>query len=77
MPIYEYRCAACGASFEHLARTLHEPPPACPTCGAEHVRKLLSSFSAHMAAGKGASAGPPPGCAGGTCASGTCPYARG
>jgi putative FmdB family regulatory protein len=42
MPLYEYRCRACGRSFEFLQK-LHEPPVAvCPECGGELV-KLLSA----------------------------------
>jgi putative FmdB family regulatory protein len=43
MPLYEYQCDACGAQFE-LIRKFSDPPlQVCPTCGAERVRKLLSS----------------------------------
>jgi len=43
MPLYEYQCDACGARFE-LIRKFSDPPlTICPTCGAEQVRKLISS----------------------------------
>lgn len=43
MPLYEYQCDSCGARFE-LIRKFSDPPlEACPTCGAEGVRKLVSS----------------------------------
>jgi len=43
MPLYEYQCDSCGAQFE-LIRKFSDPPlQVCPTCGAEGVRKLLSS----------------------------------
>jgi putative FmdB family regulatory protein len=43
MPLYEYQCDSCGARFE-LIRKFSDPPlSACPTCGAESVRKLISS----------------------------------
>jgi len=46
MPLYEYRCA-CGAEFETLVRTSSQADEqSCPTCGADHVRRLLSVFSA-------------------------------
>jgi putative FmdB family regulatory protein len=32
MPIYEYRCAACGAQVEVLVRS-HTTTPSCPRCG--------------------------------------------
>ena len=41
MPIYEYRCQSCGATFEVLQRLADEPPVACPTC-AGPVEKLVS-----------------------------------
>ena len=46
MPIYEYVCRKCGNAFEHLARTLSEPAPKCPQCGAARPAKQLSVFSA-------------------------------
>jgi putative FmdB family regulatory protein len=43
MPLYEYQCDSCGARFE-LIRKFSDPPlAACPTCGKEGVRKLVSS----------------------------------
>jgi putative FmdB family regulatory protein len=43
MPLYEYQCDSCGARFE-LIRKFSDPPlSVCPTCGAEAVRKLISS----------------------------------
>lgn len=44
MPIYEYRCESCGASFEKMVR-LSAPTPACEVCGAADVRKLISQTS--------------------------------
>jgi putative FmdB family regulatory protein len=43
MPLYDYRCKACGAEFEALVR----PPaaPACPTCASPDLERLLSGFS--------------------------------
>ena len=44
MPVYEFECEECGLRFEELApsttRTL-----ACPTCGSERTRRLLSPVS--------------------------------
>lgn len=44
MPIYEYRCQACGHDFEKLMRMGAEPPP-CPECGAEQIMKKVSAGS--------------------------------
>ena len=48
MPIYEYVCGKCGHAFEHLARSLKETAPVCPSCGAPRPRKSWSSFSARV-----------------------------
>lgn len=43
MPIYEYRCGACGTEFERYV-----PSPAtaatCPSCASDEVRRKLSIF---------------------------------
>jgi putative FmdB family regulatory protein len=66
MPIYEYRCAACGADFE---RYVAAPgvAVACPACASPDVRRKLSVFGlrrddpvATMPSGGG-------GCCGGGC----------
>ncbi len=41
MPLYEYRCRSCGATFEILQRPGEEPPSKCPACGGP-VEKLIS-----------------------------------
>jgi putative FmdB family regulatory protein len=43
MPIYEYRCRACGAAFERLVRT--GDVPACPGCAATDLERLVSLFA--------------------------------
>lgn len=45
MPIYEYVCDKCGEKFEMLQKSCADQSGACPTCGAEEVKKQLSSFS--------------------------------
>lgn len=42
MPIYEYRCTRCGATFEKIIFSKTAPPPACPKCGFETADKLIS-----------------------------------
>jgi putative FmdB family regulatory protein len=43
MPIYEYRCSACGHQDEFL-RKLSEPAlTECPACGKASFRKMLSA----------------------------------
>lgn len=40
MPIYEYRCQACGHAFELLV--FKTTVPACPACRSETLERLLS-----------------------------------
>jgi putative FmdB family regulatory protein len=42
MPIYEYRCAACGHKLEALQKFTEAPLSACPVCGKEALAKLVS-----------------------------------
>lgn len=42
MPIYDYRCEACGHEFEDL-RGFNDPDPdSCPECGKDTVKKLIT-----------------------------------
>lgn len=41
MPIYEYRCGACGQAFERLVRK--GELPICPACGAADPARCMSS----------------------------------
>lgn len=68
MPIFEYRCEDCGTKFEKLVRNSDTTGPECPSCGASHLSKELSTFSAH-ANGRAASPQPMPG----GCPAGMCP----
>ncbi|MBV8032313.1 MAG: zinc ribbon domain-containing protein [Betaproteobacteria bacterium] len=43
MPIYEYRCEACGHQEEHLQKASEAPLAACPSCGKAAYKKLLSA----------------------------------
>ena len=72
MPIYEFACRACGASFEELVGIADERSPDCPACAAPGAERLLSTFQrikpkggtpafAAMPGGHG-------GCCGGACA---------
>jgi len=42
MPIYEYRCKACGKKFEKLVRG--QEKVTCPQCGKGKLDKLFSVF---------------------------------
>lgn len=43
MPIYEYRCAACGQQGEHLQKISEAPLTKCPKCGKKKYEKLISA----------------------------------
>jgi putative FmdB family regulatory protein len=43
MPIYEYKCAACGHQEEHLQKVSEKPLTKCPACGKSKYRKQLSA----------------------------------
>jgi putative FmdB family regulatory protein len=43
MPIYEYRCEACGHKEEHLQKVSEPPLSVCPACGKPQYRKQLSA----------------------------------
>ena len=45
MPIYEYRCEACGASSSALLSRFDSPDPTCPSCGEPRLRRLVSTFA--------------------------------
>ena len=38
MPLYEYRCRACGHRLELIQRMGEGPPGPCPECGGELSR---------------------------------------
>lgn len=42
MPIYEYRCAACGERFERFLR--RDEAVRCPHCGGDDLKRLFSPF---------------------------------
>ena len=43
MPIYAYRCAACGHSRDVLQKLSDAPLTVCPACGAEQFAKQLTA----------------------------------
>jgi putative FmdB family regulatory protein len=44
MPVYEFQCEECGERFEELTAS-EALPAACPTCGSNEARRLLSPVS--------------------------------
>lgn len=51
MPIYEYRCADCGAQFEEWQKMSDPPVTVCPKCEKENVSKLISAPAFHLKGG--------------------------
>jgi len=43
MPIYEYRCEACGHQKEVLQKISDAPLTVCPACGKASFNKMLSA----------------------------------
>lgn len=77
MPLYEYRCPDCQGRFEviqHLGASAAET--VCPTCGAQHVERQLSTFAmaggGSSASSSAAAAQSFAGCGGGQCGGGGC-----
>lgn len=70
MPIFEFRCPACGHTFEELVlRRSDREELVCPRCGAPNMDQMMSSFAAGSPSrGGSSSAG---GSSGGSCGSGS------
>jgi putative FmdB family regulatory protein len=45
VPLYEYSCHGCGATFEALVRPPDTTAPACPSCRSTEVERLISLFA--------------------------------
>jgi putative FmdB family regulatory protein len=43
MPIYEYRCSACGFEKEYLQKLADAPIVVCESCGQSTMSKLVSA----------------------------------
>ncbi|MCB1615276.1 MAG: zinc ribbon domain-containing protein [Pseudomonadales bacterium] len=43
MPIYEYKCAACGELHEALQKFSDAPLTECPACGESMLQKKVSA----------------------------------
>lgn len=42
MPTYEYKCRACGHTFERFQRISDSPVRTCPECRKRKVERLIS-----------------------------------
>lgn len=70
MPIFDYRCTACGHTFELFVQS--STVPECPKCHERHLDKLFSKFAV---GGHAVTAAPP--CMTGGCGAGLCGDAGG
>jgi putative FmdB family regulatory protein len=43
MPIYEYKCSACGHQEDHLQKMAEAPLTKCPACGKKKYAKQLTA----------------------------------
>jgi putative FmdB family regulatory protein len=72
MPLYEYYCSDCQMKFELLVGHEQADDVVCVKCQSEHVRRLLSIFSAKRNGGENSSLGSKPSMGGGGCCGGAC-----
>ncbi|EGV19719.1 FmdB family zinc ribbon protein [Thiocapsa marina] len=51
MPIYEYRCEACGHALEQIQKISDPPLVDCPACGQPTLRKQISAAAFRLKGG--------------------------
>lgn len=51
MPIYEYRCDACGEQMEKLQRMSDDRLVDCPACGKPALKRLVSAVAFRLKGG--------------------------
>lgn len=74
MPLYEYECGKCGATFEALV--FGDEKPACEKCGSRRLKKLVSAFAVSSQETLPECRGSSPSCSRSVCESGMCPGMR-
>jgi putative FmdB family regulatory protein len=45
MPLFDFRCRACGHQFEALIRPQDASPPKCPECQGADLERLPTVFA--------------------------------
>ncbi len=53
MPTYEYKCEACGATFERFQSITEPPVRRCPSCKRSRVRRLIGAGAGLLFKGSG------------------------
>ncbi|MES9957347.1 MAG: zinc ribbon domain-containing protein [Sedimenticola sp.] len=51
MPIYEYRCDACGHELEAMQKMADAPLTDCPECGKPDLKKMISAAGFRLKGG--------------------------
>lgn len=51
MPIYEYKCEACGHELEALQKMSDDPLQDCPQCKQPKLKKLISAAGFRLKGG--------------------------
>ena len=51
MPIYEYRCTACGHELDAMQKISEPPLEMCPACGAQSLKKRISAVAFRLKGG--------------------------
>ncbi len=67
MPIFEYKCNACGEDFEKLV--FGSQTVICPQCDSEDIRKKFSTFGMSGVENSGSSGCSKSSCSGKSCSS--------
>ena len=49
MPIYAFRCEACGHTFDRLQKLSDPDPRECPECGADSVKRQVTAPAFRLA----------------------------
>ena len=53
MPTYDYRCEACGHTFDAFQSFSEKPLKKCPECGKQKLRRLIGTGAAVIFKGSG------------------------
>ena len=48
MPIYAYKCSACGHQEDHLCKVSDAPLSKCPACGRKKYEKQLTAAGVQL-----------------------------
>lgn len=77
MPIYEYKCEACGGDYEQMRRMADaDVGLECPACKSGEVNRRLSSFATTSGSADRAPMGGGGGCGMGACGTGGCGFGK-